>query len=159
MKTNKRYALISTFEKSGLKKICNNFKKNNITIISTGETGRYIKKIGFKCISVESLTKFKEILDGRVKTLHPKIFASLLFKRNNIKHIKAFDNLSFPKIDFVIVNLYPFEKTINKKSKIEECIEMIDIGGPSLMRASAKNFYDITTICDPKYYESFIKVL
>ena len=159
MKTNKRYALISTFEKSGLKKICNNFKKNNITIISTGETGRYIKKIGFKCISVESLTKFKEILDGRVKTLHPKIFASLLFKRNNIKHIKAFDNLSFPKIDFVIVNLYPFEKTINKKSKIEECIEMIDIGGPSLMRASAKNFYDITTICDPKYYESFIKNL
>ena len=75
MKKNKRYALVSTFEKSGLKKICTNFKKNNIAIISTGETGKYIKKIGFKCISVESLTKFKEILDGRVKTLHPKIFA------------------------------------------------------------------------------------
>ena len=159
LKKNKRYALISTFDKSGLNKICTNFKKNNISIISTGGTARYIKKIGFKCLSVESLTKFKEILDGRVKTLHPKIFASLLFKRNDTHHIKTFDNLGFPKIDFVIINLYPFEKTISKKSKIEDCIEMIDIGGPSIMRASAKNFYDITSICDPKYYENFIKDL
>ena len=159
LKKNKRYALISTFDKSGLKKICTNFKKYNISIISTGETRRYIKKIGFKCISVESLTKFKEILDGRVKTLHPKIFASLLFKRNNKQHIKTFDNLDFPKIDFVIINLYPFKKTISKKSKIDECIEMIDIGGPSIIRASAKNFFDITTICDPKYYVNFIKNL
>ena len=159
MKNTKRYALISTFNKSGLKQICTNFKKNNISIITTGATGQYIKKNGFKCISVESLTGFKEILDGRVKTLHPKIYASLLFKRENKQHVKTFDNLRFPKIDFVIINLYPFEKTINQKSKIDECIEMIDIGGPSLMRAAAKNFYNVTTICNPKYYKKFIQDL
>ena len=159
MEKKKRYALVSTFDKSGLKQICTNFKKNNISIISTGATGKYIKKIGFNCISVESLTKFKEILDGRVKTLHPKIFASLLFKRKNKQHIKTFESLNFPKIDFVVINLYPFKKKINQKSNVDECIEMIDIGGPSLMRASAKNFYDITTICDPKYYKNFLKDL
>ena len=159
MKNSQRYALISTFNKSGLKQICTNFKKNNISIITTGATGRYIKKNGFKCIAVENLTRFKEILDGRVKTLHPKIYASLLFKRENKQHAKTFDTLNFPKIDFVIINLYPFKKTINKKSKIDECIEMIDIGGPSLMRAAAKNFNDVTTICDPKYYKKFIKNL
>ncbi len=159
MKKNKRYALISTFNKSGLKQICTNLKKNNISIITTGATGQYIKKSGFKCESIENLTRFKEILDGRVKTLHPKIYASLLFKRENKQHAKTFDTLNFPKIDFVIINLYPFKKTINQKSKIDECIEMIDIGGPSLMRAAAKNFYDVTTICDPKYYKKFIKDL
>ena len=159
MKNSQRYALISTFNKSGLKQICTNFKKNNISIITTGATGRYIKKNGFKCLAVENLTRFKEILDGRVKTLHPKIYASLLFKRENKQHVKTFDTLNFPKIDFVIINLYPFKKTINKKSKIDECIEMIDIGGPSLMRAAAKNFNDVTTICDPKYYKKFIKDL
>ncbi len=159
MKKKKRYALISTFDKSGLRQICNNFKKNNISIISTGATGQYIKKIGFKCISVESLTKFKEILDGRIKTLHPKIYASLLFKRENKQHVKTFNTLNFPKIDFVIINLYPFKKIINRKSKIDECIEMIDIGGPSLLRASAKNFYDVATICDPKYYKKFLQNL
>ncbi|MDC0192622.1 bifunctional phosphoribosylaminoimidazolecarboxamide formyltransferase/IMP cyclohydrolase [Alphaproteobacteria bacterium] len=159
MRKKNSYALISTFDKSGLRQICNNFKKNNISIISTGATGQYIKKNGFKCISVESLTQFKEILDGRIKTLHPKIYASLLFKRENKQHVKTFNTLNFPKIDFVIINLYPFKKTINQKSKIDECIEMIDIGGPSLLRASAKNFYDVTTICDSKYYKKFLQDL
>ena len=113
----------------------------------------------YKCISVESLTQFKEILDGRIKTLHPKIYASLLFKRENKQHVKTFNTLNFPKIDFVIINLYPFKQTINQESKIDECIEMIDIGGPSLLTASAKNFIDVTTICDSKYYKKFLQNL
>ena len=153
---NKRYALISTFDKSKLKSICKTLKKFNIKIISTGLTSMHIKKLGFPCLNISDLTKFKEILNGRVKTLHPKIHASLLFNRNDKEHIKTFNNLKFPRIDFVISNLYSFENFVTDKDH-NKIIEMIDIGGPTLLRSSAKNFNSVTIISSPNLYSSFIK--
>ena len=138
----KRYALISVYDKKGIKDICETFLKFNINIISTGTTAKHITNLGYKCRSVTSFTKFKEILDGRVKTLHPKLHASLLFDRDNYQHVNTFKNLKFPVIDFVIVNLYPFKKYINLKNN-KKYIEMIDIGGPALLRSSAKNYKSI----------------
>ena len=154
---NKRNALVSVYNKTYLKKLCSTFLKYNISIISTGETANKIKALGYKCKKISDLTKFNEILEGRVKTLHPKIYASILFKRNNSKQLKEFNKINFPKIDFVVVNLYPFEKWINTNK--ETTIEMIDIGGITLLRSSAKNFNFVTSICDNKYYYQLIKNL
>ena len=155
MKSN---ALISVYDKSSLKKICFTLKKFNIGIISTGATANKIKSLGFKCKEISSLTKFKEILDGRVKTLDPKIHASILFKRKDTSQEKTFKKLDFPKIDFVIVNFYPFTKISNKENS-DKKIEMIDIGGPSMIRSASKNFESVTTICEKKYYAPLIKEL
>ena len=155
LKKIKSFALISVFDKSNLKFLCNLLKKNKIGIISTGSTSKKIKSLGYDCFEISKLTKFNEVLDGRVKTLHPNIYISLLHKRNNQNHKKTFNKLNFPKIDFVIVNLYPFSKYIN--SKIIDTIEMIDIGGPTLLRASAKNYDSITTISSPNDYKSLEK--
>ena len=153
---NKRYALISTFDKSNLKSICHILKKFSIKIISTGMTAKHIRKLGFSCLNVSDLTKTKEILNGRVKTLHPKIHASLLFDRNNPEHIVTFNSLHFPKIDFIISNLYPVKNFINNKNN-NKILEMIDIGGPTLLRSAAKNFNSVTTISSPDLYSSFVK--
>ena len=107
-KSLNRNALISVYDKTSLKEICSTLTKFNIGIISTGATSKKIKSLGFSCKEISNLTKFKEILEGRVKTLDSKIHSSILFKRNNITHAKAFKKLNFPKIDFVIVNFYPF---------------------------------------------------
>ena len=155
----KKYALISVYNKINLSYLCKNLKRHNVNFISTGSTCKKIKSLGFSCQEISSLTKFKEILDGRVKTLHPKIHASLLFKRNNPEHFATFKKLNFPIIDFVIVNLYPFEKTINKTTNYEKIVDMIDIGGPTLLRSSSKNFSVLTTICDPGDYSKLIKNL
>ena len=152
----KRNALISVYDKSEIKKICDVFDRFNIGIISTGATAKKIISLGYKCKEISSLTKFKEILDGRVKTLNPKLHASILFKRNNPEHQKTFNKLKFPIIDFVIVNFYPFKKVSNKEVT-EKKIEMIDIGGPSMIRSASKNFASVTTICDKKFYDPFIK--
>ena len=151
-----RFALISIYNKEKIEFICDTFKKNNIQIISTGSTANYIEKIGFKCSKVSDFTKFEEILDGRVKTLHPLIHASLLFDRNNKKHINKFKNLHFPIIDFVIVNLYPFEERVKKNKDNKHNIEMIDIGGPALLRSAAKNYRSVTAICNVNQYEELI---
>ena len=153
---DKRYALISTFDKSNLKSICQTLKKFSIEIISTGSTAEHIRKLGFLCLNISDLTKFKEILSGRVKTLHPKIHASLLFDRNKQEHVSTFNNLNFPKIDFIISNLYPFEDFINSKDN-NKIIEMIDIGGLTLLRSASKNFYSVTAISSPDLYSSFTK--
>ena len=155
-KNMKRNALISVYDKSEIKKICDVFDRFNIGIISTGATAKKIISLGYKCKEISSLTKFKEILDGRVKTLSPKLHASILFKRNNPEHQKTFNKLKFPIIDFVIVNFYPFTKISNKEVD-EKKIEMIDIGGPSMIRSASKNFASVTTICDKKFYDPFIK--
>ena len=151
-------ALISVFDKTNLKEICSVLKKYDIGIISTGSTSKTIKKLGFSCKEVSKLTKFKEILDGRVKTLHPKIHASLLFNRNKLEHQKTFQELNVPIIDFIIVNLYPFSK-IKENSDSRKKIEMIDIGGASIIRSGSKNYEFVTTISSKKYYKSFIKEL
>ena len=157
MNVEKKYALISVFDKTDLYYICQTLDRFNIGLISTGSTAKTIKKAGFKCKLVSDLTKFKEILDGRVKTLHPKIHASILHDRKNKYHIHTFKKLNFPIIDFVIVNLYPFEKLIQTTNNIANCIEMIDIGGPTLLRSAAKNYQSITTINDINDYGTFIK--
>ena len=154
----KRNALISVYDKSSLKKICNVLRKFDIGIISTGATAKKITLLGFECKEVSSLTKFKEILDGRVKTLNPKLHASILYKRNNPEHIKTFKKLKFPIIDFVVVNFYPFSKISDKETE-EKKIEMIDIGGPSMIRSASKNFASVTTICDKKFYDPLVKEL
>lgn len=151
-------ALISVFDKGELKKICSILIKYNINIISTGETAKKIISLGFSCKEISDLTGFKEILDGRVKTLNSNIHASILYKRNNKSHNKTFEKLNFPKIDFVIVNFYPFS-SISKNEDHNKKIEMIDIGGPAMIRSASKNFESVTTICEKKYYKSFIKEL
>ena len=154
----KRNALISVYDKSSLNKICSIFNNYNIGIISTGATAEKIISLGYACKEISSLTKFKEILDGRVKTLNPKIHASILYKRDNYEHEKTFKKLKFPIIDFVIVNFYPFSK-ISDTEIPEKKIEMIDIGGPSMIRSASKNFASVTTICDKKFYNPLIKEL
>ena len=155
--TNKKSALISVYNKASLKKLCSTLKHHNIDIISTGETANKIKKLGYNCKKVSNITRFKEILNGRVKTLHPKIYASILFKRNNNKQLNEFKKLIFPTIDFVIINLYPFEKY--KNAKHQKTIEMIDIGGVTLLRSAAKNYNFVTSICDNHDYDKLINNL
>ena len=154
----KRNALISVYDKSELKKICRVLNQFDIGIISTGATAKKIISLGYVCKEISNLTKFKEILDGRVKTLNPKLHASLLYKRNNSEHEKTFKKLNFPIIDFVIVNFYPFTKISNKEIA-EKKIEMIDIGGPSMIRSASKNFVSVTTISDIKFYDPLIEEL
>ena len=157
-KNMKKNALISVYDKSEINKICYILNKFNIGIISTGATAKKIISLGYECKEISNLTKFKEILDGRVKTLNPKLHASILYKRKNTEHERVFKKLNFPIIDFVIVNFYPFKKISNKESQ-DKKIEMIDIGGPALIRSASKNFNSVTTICDIKYYDSLIKEL
>ena len=151
-------ALISVYDKSLLKKLCFTFTKYKIGIISTGATARKIRSLGFECKEISDVTKFKEILDGRVKTINPKIHASILFKRNDENHKKSFQKLNFPKIDFVVVNFYPFSKISNKEASNKK-LEMIDIGGPSMIRSASKNYHFVTTICETKSYEPLIEEL
>ena len=153
----KSFALISVYNKSKLNILCDIFKKNNIGIISTGSTSLHIRKLGYKCITVDKVTKFKEILEGRVKSLHPHFYVSILFNRNKKKHLDQFTKIKIPLINYVIVNLYPFEKLNINKNTNEEFIEMIDIGGHTLLRASAKNYAHVNSICDPKDYKKLIQ--
>ncbi len=152
-------ALISLSNKDNLKPILECLKKHKIQIISSGGTFKNIKKLNFNCIEVSDFTKFPEILDGRVKTLHPKIHAGILNKRKNIKHKKELKENNFDNIDLVIVNFYPFEKIINKTNNHQKIIENIDIGGPAMVRAAAKNYKDVTVITSIQQYAELIKEL
>ena len=154
----KKFALISVFEKKNLKYLCTNLGKHKFNFISTGSTADKIRSMGFKCKDVSKITKTKEMFNGRVKTLNSLIYSSLLYIRDDKIHAKQFKNLNFPKIDIVVVNLYPFEN-FSKKSKDEKVVEMIDIGGPSLLRAASKNYKYITPIIDHKDYPKVIKNL
>ncbi len=152
-------ALISVSDKQNLKGILQILKKYKINVISSGGTYKFIKKLGFRCKEVSEYTEFEEMLDGRVKTLHPKIHAGILFKRDKKIHIKQMQKKQFQPLDLVIVNLYPFETVIKKTSNKEKIIENIDIGGPSMVRAAAKNFKSVTIITDKKDYSELIKEL
>ena len=145
------FALISVYNKNNLSFLCNFLEKNQIGIISTGSTSKKIKSLGYECLNISKLTNFKEVLNGRVKTLHPKIYISILHDRDNNDHKKTFSKSNFPKIDYIIVNLYPFMEF--QKKDPEETIEMIDIGGPTLLRAAAKNYKHLTTISCPEDYK------
>lgn len=154
-KNLKKFALISVFEKKKLKYLCSNLTKYNYSFISSGSTGFEIRKMGFKCLDISMVTNFKEMFDGRIKTLNPLIYSSLLYVRDNKYHKKQFLSLKVPEIDIVVVNLYPFEKNL-KKQNYNDTIEMIDIGGPSLLRAASKNYKYITPIIDIKDYKNLI---
>ena len=151
----KKFALISVFEKKNLKYLCSNLNKFNYSFISTGSTGNKIRKLGFKCKDISKLTNFKEMFGGRVKTLNPLIYSALLYIRDDKIHKKQFQLLDMPEIDIVVVNLYPFKKYL-KKNNNDQIIEMIDIGGPSLLRAAGKNFKYITPINDIIDYKKLV---
>ena len=153
-----KHALISVFDKKNLRYLCTNLNKFDYKFISTGSTGKRIRDMGFKCRDISKITKHKEMFDGRVKTINPLIYSSLLYKRENEFHKNQFLSIKVPEIDIVIVNLYPFHKYLKRKD-ITDIIEMIDIGGPSLLRASAKNFRYITPILDIKDYKKLISNL
>ena len=151
----KKYALISVFEKKNLKYLCTNLSYFNYSFISSGATGNKIRSLGFKCKDISKLTKSKEMFGGRVKTLNPLIYSSILYIRENKTHIRQFQLLNIPEIDIVVVNLYPFKRFV-KQYKNEETIEMIDIGGPSLLRAAGKNFKYVTPIIDTIDYKKLV---
>ena len=157
--TKIKSALISVSDKKNLKTLLFNLKKYNINIISSGGTFKYIKKLGFKCLEVSEYTSFPEILDGRVKTLHPKIHAGILSKRKNKLHIKELKKNNFDEIDLIIVNFYPFEKVLKSKKNHSNIIENIDIGGPTLVRSAAKNYNDVTVITSLNQYKELIEEL
>ncbi len=152
-------ALISVSDKSNLKPLLQSLKKNNIKIISSGGTYKEIKKLNFKCLEVSKFTGSNEILEGRVKTLHPKIHAGILNKREKKSHLQDLIKNKYENIDLVIVNFYPFEKILKKTKNYNEIIENIDIGGPAMVRAAAKNYTDVTVITSSDQYLELINEL
>tara|TARA_Y100000389_G_scaffold168769_1_gene174620 strand:+ start:1801 stop:3336 length:1536 start_codon:yes stop_codon:yes gene_type:complete len=158
MKKIKR-ALISVSDKKNLKPLLNCLKKFNIKIISSGGTYKAIKKLKYTCTEVSDYTGSHEILGGRVKTLHPKIHAGILNKRNDKSHRQDLISNNFENIDLVIVNFYPFEETLRNTSNHKKIIENIDVGGPTMVRAAAKNYDDVTVVTSFAQYEELIEEL
>ena len=153
MKRKIKNALISVSDKSGLKEIIKTLKKYKINIISSGGTAAFIRKLGMKCKDISDFTQFNEMLNGRVKTLHPKIHAGILFERSKKKHLSELKKQQFEPIDLVIVNFYPFKETLKRSNISNKIIENIDIGGPTMVRAAAKNFKDVAIITDKIDYK------
>ena len=153
-------ALISVSDKTNIAEFAKGLEKHGFEVISTGGTYTHLKNNGVSCISIEDVTHFPEILEGRVKTLHPKIHGGLLSKRGNELHNKHVAENNIEYIDLVCVNLYPFEATVKKEGvSEEEIIENIDIGGPSMLRSAAKNFNDVTVVTDINDYEKVLEEL
>ena len=152
-------ALISISDKKNLKPLLKILKKNKVKIISSGGTYKEIKKLKFKCLEVSSFTDFPEILEGRVKTLHPKIHAGILNKRSSKSHLRDLKNNNFENIDLVVVNFYPFENTLKKTNNHSKIIENIDVGGPTMVRSAAKNYQDVTVVTSSDQYEELINEL
>ena len=149
-------ALISVFSKQGIEPIVAELSKNNVKIYSTGGTYKYISELGYDVTEVENVTDYPSIFGGRVKTLHPKIFGGILFRRDNKNDIEEKKKFDIPSIDLVIVDLYPFEETVKNSKSESEIIEKIDIGGIALIRAAAKNFKNVTCISSMNDYELFL---
>lgn len=152
-------ALISVFNKDGLQNIVQLLHSLNIKIYSTGGTQKFIEELAVPCIAVESLTSYPSILGGRVKTLHPSIFGGILGRRVNGKDMQEMSQYNIPEIDLVIVDLYPFEETVRSTKEESAIIEKIDIGGPSMIRAAAKNFTDVMVVSAKKDYEALENIL
>jgi len=152
-------ALISVSNKENLTTLLKTLKKFNINVISSGGTYISIKKLGYQCIELSKYTGFKEMLDGRVKTLHPKIHAGILHDRQNKKHKSEMSKKKFPALDLIIVNFYPFQKIVTNTNNPKQIIENIDIGGPTMVRAAAKNFKNVSIVTNSKDYKSLIKEL
>ncbi|TXE09548.1 bifunctional phosphoribosylaminoimidazolecarboxamide formyltransferase/IMP cyclohydrolase [Gelidibacter salicanalis] len=152
-------ALISVFSKDGLEPIVKQLNQLGVTIYSTGGTEKYIKDLGIDVVPVEDVTSYPSILGGRVKTLHPKVFGGILNRQSNAQDVKELGEYDIPQIDLVIVDLYPFEKTVASGSSHEDIIEKIDIGGISLIRAAAKNYADVICVSSMDDYSEFLELL
>ena len=149
---SKKRALISVSDKSGLIDFAKFLEESNYELISTGGTFKHLKEAGLSPIQIDEVTNFPEMLDGRVKTLHPKVHGGLLAVRDNEEHMKTVQEHEIGLIDMVIVNLYPFFENVNKNISLDEKVEFIDIGGPSMLRSAAKNFNSVTVITDVEDY-------
>ncbi len=159
MEKTKR-AIISVSDKSGIVEMARGLSKAGYEIISTGGTARVLRDAGINVTLISEITGFPEILDGRVKTLHPLIFGGLLAQSDNPEHQRQLNEQHIVPIQLIVANLYPFEKTVLKEDvSLEEAIENIDIGGPSILRAAAKNYQDVTVVIDPKDYPLVLKEL
>ena len=153
-------ALISVSNKKGIASFARALEKQGVDIISTGGTAELLRKEGVPVREVSSFTAFPEVLEGRVKTLHPRVHGGLLYKRGNPKHEAEARECGFEPIDLVAVNLYPFEETIAKPNvTLEEAIEKIDIGGPSMIRSAAKNYESVTVVVDPADYDTVLETM
>lgn len=151
-------ALISVSDKTGIVEFAGELQKLGVEIISTGGTAKTLGDAGIKVINISDITGFPECLDGRVKTLHPKVHGGLLAMRSNPEHMKQIKELGIDTIDMVVINLYPFKKTVLKEHvELEEAIENIDIGGPTMIRAAAKNYQDVVVIVDPSDYNCVLE--
>src|SRR6267378_3999713 len=150
-------ALISVSDKTGIVDFVRELKRFGVEIISTGGTARALREAGLAVRDVSDVTKFPEMMDGRIKTLHPRIHGGLLAVRDNPEHLAAMKEHDIEPIDLVVVNLYPFEKTaMIGDANIEETIEQIDIGGPAMIRSAAKNWKDVAVIVSSDYYQAII---
>lgn len=152
-------ALISVFHKDGLAPIVQKLNELNVTIYSTGGTEKFIKELGIPVVPVEDVTSYPSILGGRVKTLHPKVFGGILNRQDHEGDVAEMQEYNIPQIDLVIVDLYPFEKTVASGAPEQDIVEKIDIGGISLIRASAKNFKDTFTVSSMEQYDEFLEIL
>ncbi|NCO63932.1 MAG: bifunctional phosphoribosylaminoimidazolecarboxamide formyltransferase/IMP cyclohydrolase [Flavobacteriales bacterium] len=152
-------ALISVFSKDGLEPIVKKLNEQGVTIYSTGGTQQFINNLGIHVIPVEEITSYPSILGGRVKTLHPKVFGGILNRQNNMSDIAELAEFDIPQIDVVIVDLYPFEKTVASGASEQDIIEKIDIGGISLIRAAAKNYADVVCVASVDDYAEFLDLI
>ncbi len=147
------------FSKNGLEPIVKKLKDQGVTIYSTGGTQKFINDLGIEVVAVEAVTDYPSILGGRVKTLHPKVFGGILNRQDNDSDVREMDSFNIPQIDLVIVDLYPFEKTVASGASHQDIIEKIDIGGISLIRAAAKNFKDVMCVSSVDDYSEFLELL
>src|SRR5215470_11350345 len=152
-------ALISVSDKSGLVDFARALAAHGIELVSTGGTRKALADAGLAVRDVSELTGFPEMMDGRVKTLHPKVHGGLLAIRDNTEHAAAMRGHGIAPIDLLVVNLYPFEATVAKGADFEECIENIDIGGPAMIRAAAKNHDDVAVVVEPADYAAVLEEL
>ncbi|HEU4633609.1 MAG TPA: bifunctional phosphoribosylaminoimidazolecarboxamide formyltransferase/IMP cyclohydrolase PurH, partial [Flavisolibacter sp.] len=152
-------ALISVFYKDGLEPLVRELANQGVTIYSTGGTQNFIQNLGFGVVPVEDLTTYPSILGGRVKTLHPSVFGGILGRRDNDTDLQEMQDFKIPVIDLVIVDLYPFQETVAQTTDEKLIIEKIDIGGPSMIRAAAKNFKDVTVIASKDDYQMLVDLL
>ena len=151
-------AIISVTDKSGIVELAQKLNEMGVEILSTGGTAKVIRDGGVPVKDISEYTGFPEMMDGRVKTLHPKVHGGLLGVRSNPEHVKAMEENDISNIDLIVVNLYQFEKTVAKEGvTLEDAIENIDIGGPAMLRSSAKNYQDVTVVIDPSDYEVVLK--
>jgi len=151
-----RRALISVYDKSGLVPLAQGLHAAGVDIVSTGSTAKNIAEAGIPVTAVEEVTGFPEVLDGRVKTLHPHVHAGLLADQRKSEHVAALVELGVSAFELVVVNLYPFAQTVNSGAGVDECVEQIDIGGPSMVRAAAKNHPSVAVVVDPLGYDGVL---